>query len=180
MGIVPPVHYTSSKHSLYFSTLNGLSKSCSYMVSTWKQVIVFQKVVLLKGYKPRLYVLLLYYKNFIFGWKFIFHSVILPLVRPTNIAILKPVGRYVTVLNKFFMYLRKPCSTIGLLTAKQGYKDDGLQNRNFFNPQNKEFLNEWHPEFETKSNKQKSKISNNRNSWNFYTSVLTEGKKGGY
>ena len=40
---------------------------------------------------------------------------------------------------KQILYLRKPCSTVGLLTAKQGYKDEGLQNRKFFNPQNKSF-----------------------------------------
>lgn len=37
------------------------------------------------------------------------------------------------------MYLRKPRSTTGLLTAKQGYKDEGLQNMNFFNPKTRVF-----------------------------------------
>lgn len=53
-------------------------------------------------------------------------------VRVTGIAILTSVNLYSIILNKFFMdYLRKQHKTIGLLMAKQGYKDKAPQNVNF-------------------------------------------------
>lgn len=59
------------------------------------------------------------------------------LVRVTGIAILTSVNLYSIILNKFFMdYLRKRHKTIGLLTAKQGYKDKAPPKCEFFNPQN--------------------------------------------
>lgn len=75
------------------------------------------------------------------------------------------------------MYLRKPHSTIGLLTAKQGYKDEGLQNRNFFNPQ--EFLNEWYQNLKPNLTSRNLKLVTIRIAGAFILACALKGKKGG-